>query len=114
MFYSFEIKNNMEKSIEYYQKLNNSFFSQQTHSFINLKWASPTFQINETIIKQFGVVKIREAQEFRDMDDQLKQLKVNEHKEMEEAKRKGDYANIGMKNQQNQAQFKKLAEFYFD
>lgn len=103
MYYSFEIKNNMHASITYYQRL------KAVGTFVQMPWVSETFTIDEGKISEYGGVKINKAQIVKTFDEELMQLKLNEVKELEEAKKPGMQRPSRVK-----PCFAKFAGFYLD
>ena len=76
MFTAFEIKNDMEASVKYFDKLNLSFLLNKGP--ISLHWISSSFQLDFESISVFGQQKIKEAQVINIQNQALKDIKQRE------------------------------------
>lgn len=76
MFTAFEIKNDMEASVKYFDKLNLSFLLNKGP--ISLHWISSSFQLDFESISVFGQQKIKEAQVINNQNQALKDIKQRE------------------------------------
>lgn len=73
MFTAFEIQNDMDRSIKFFEQLDLSAKN------IPLPWVSAGFEIDLNQVKHFGQQKIKEAQQINVQNQALKQMKQMEY-----------------------------------
>jgi hypothetical protein len=66
MYYAFEILNDMNQSVLFYQWLDLTILKDQ--GALKLRWIGPRYVLDHEKVKSFGSCKIIEAQKVRDYD----------------------------------------------
>lgn len=77
MFTAFEVKNDMEASVRYFDCLNLKFLLQEGP--LCLQWLGNSFQLDYESISIFGQQKIKEAQVINLQNQALKEIKQREY-----------------------------------
>jgi len=107
MFYAFEIRSDMVSSIAYYRRIEGLLAGHETK--VELPWVKSSHVLDSAFLREYGCGKIQEAQVSKHFDDRLKELKLLEKQELEDAQKAGSKSYSPIK-----PEFRGFARFYID